>query len=65
MPKEFTGREDTMILNATFLVKKNLVADFNNTVKTLSERDGNYGFFIESTGPWPPFSFIVIKEKQK
>lgn len=65
LPKEFTGREDTMILNATFLVKKNLVADFKNTVKTLSERDGNYGFFIESTGPWPPFSFIVIKEKQK
>ncbi|MFH1159572.1 MAG: GvpL/GvpF family gas vesicle protein [bacterium] len=64
LPKEFTGREDTMILNATFLVSKNKVTDFKSTVDTLRKKDGNSGFFIEATGPWPPFSFISIKEKQ-
>jgi len=62
LPKEFTGREDTMILNASFLVSKTKVSDFLNTVAVLREKDGNSGFFIETTGPWPPFSFIDIKE---
>jgi len=62
LPKEFTGREDTMILNAAFLVNKTKVNDFRNTVDTLRIKDGNSGFFIETTGPWPPFSFIYIKE---
>ena len=62
LPKEFTGREDTMILNAAFLVNKTKVNDFRNTVDTLRKKDENSGFFIETTGPWPPFSFIYIKE---
>lgn len=64
LPKEFTGREDTMILNATFFVNKNKVADFISTVETCRKKDGNSGCFIEAIGPWPPFSFISIKEKQ-
>lgn len=62
LPKEFTGREDTMILNAAFLVRKAIVNDFINTVDILRKKDGHSGFFIETTGPWPPFSFIYIKE---
>lgn len=64
LPKEFTERVFTMILNASFLVSKNKVADFISTVDTLNKKDGNSGIFIEATGPWPPFSFISIKEKQ-
>lgn len=63
LPKAFTGREDIMILNAAFLVSKNKVADFIKRADTLSKKDGNSGFIIEATGPWPPFSFISIKEK--
>ena len=62
LPKEFTGSEDTMILNAAFLVNKTKVNDFRNTVDILRKEDGNSGFCIETTGPWPPFSFIYIKE---
>jgi len=62
LPKEFTGRDDTMILNAAFLVSNNKVVDFVNLVAALKEKDGNSGFFIETTGPWPPFTFICIKE---
>jgi hypothetical protein len=64
LPKEFAGREETMILNTTFLVRKDKVAEFINTADDLRKRDENSGFFIEVTGPWPPFSFITIKEKQ-
>ena len=63
LPKEFTGREDTMILNSTFFVSKNRVAAFKTAVNMLRNEDGNSSFFIETTGPWPPFSFISIKEK--
>ena len=62
LPKEFT-EDNTMILNATFLVSKTKVAEFINTADTLSKKDKNSGFYIEATGPWPPFSFIYIKEK--
>ena len=63
LPKEFTGREDTMILNASFLVSKSKVADFKNTVDSAREKDDNSAFLIEATGPWPPFSFISITER--
>jgi len=64
LPKEFTGRLDTMILNATFLVSKNQVSNFRTIVCNLGNRNKNFGFSLEITGPWPPFSFISIKEKQ-
>jgi len=63
LPKEVTGREDTMILNAAFLVNKNKVLDFTRTADSIGKKEGNSFFFIETTGPWPPFSFISIKEK--
>jgi len=64
LPKEFTGRQDTMILTATFFVSKNKVNEFKNTVSMLRKKDANSAFFIEATGPWPPFSFITIKENK-
>ena len=63
LPKEVTGREDTMILNSAFLVSKNKVADFQNMVTRLESIGTNSSFHIEITGPWPPFSFISINEK--
>ena len=60
LPKEYTGREDTMILNAAFLVSKDKVSDFKWTFDTLRNKDRNSGFIIEVTGPWPPFNFIFI-----
>lgn len=62
LPKEFTGRQDSMILNATFLISKDKVTEFTGDIGMLRKRDGSTGFIIESTGPWPPFSFINMKE---
>lgn len=64
LPKEYTGREDTMILNAAFLVSKEKLPEFKRTFDTLGKKEVNSGFIMEVTGPWPPFSFISIKEKQ-
>ncbi len=64
IPPDFNERQDTMILNAAFLIDKIKVADFLSTVETLSKKDNDSGFGIETTGPWPPFSFIYIKEKR-
>jgi len=62
LPNGYEVSEGRMILNAAFLVLKNKVTDFRNTVYRLRKMNKNSGFMIETTGPWPPFSFISIKE---
>ena len=63
LPKEYTERNDTMILNAAFLVNKNKVTDFISTVDMLRKKDRDSCFSIETTGPQPPFSFISLNMK--
>jgi len=65
LPKEFTGRNDTMILNATFLVAQEKSANLSCTVEELQGKARKAGFFLELTGPWPLFSFVHITENQK
>lgn len=62
VPKELTGRDDTMILNAAFLIFKNKSSEFMDTVSSIKMKYACYGFDIETSGPWPPYSFIFIKE---
>jgi hypothetical protein len=64
LPKELTEREDSMILNAAFLVYKERASEFKSMAGFLTKKDGNLGFYIEANGPWPTFSFISLKEKQ-
>lgn len=62
LPKEATERQDEMILNLSFLVEKNRVSDFLAETKSAGKKYENTGIIPEVTGPWPPFSFISIKE---
>ena len=62
-PKEFTGKTDTMILNAAFLVREETAGEFLSKVTILRSLHTGTGFDLEVTGPWPPFSFISIKEQ--
>jgi len=64
LPKEVTEREDDMVLNSAFLVSKDKVDDFINMVDTLKMHYENKGFFIDCTGPWPPYNFCGLS-KQK
>jgi hypothetical protein len=61
--KESSGRRDTMILNATFLVSNKSSGDFIKKANNFAKEDVHIGFCVEATGPWPPFNFISIKEK--
>jgi len=63
LPKNLTGRNDDMILNAAFLVSKDKVGEFVNTSNILWKEQKITGFNVVLTGPWPPFSFIEIEEK--
>jgi len=64
LPKEVTEREDDMVLNSAFLVSKDKVDDFINMVDTLKTHYENKSFFIDCTGPWPPYNFCDLS-KQK
>jgi hypothetical protein len=62
LPKEVTGREDTMILNAAFLVVKEKAPEFKGSATKFGSGEADSSFNFELTGPWPPFSFISINE---
>ncbi len=64
LPKEVTERDSEMILNSAFLVDKDEVGDFINMVDALKVHYENKGFFIDCTGPWPPYNFCGLS-KQK
>jgi len=64
LPREVTERADDMVLNSAFLVGKDEVGDFINMVDTLKMHYENKGFFIDCTGPWPPYNFCGLS-KQK
>ncbi|MFA4853560.1 MAG: GvpL/GvpF family gas vesicle protein [Bacteroidales bacterium] len=62
LPNELTERNDDMILNVSFFIKKQRVVDFVNAVDLLQGKFNNIGFDIDVSGPWPPFSFVTVKE---
>ena len=64
LPREVTERGDEMVLNSAFLVVKDEVRDFINMVDTLKMHYENKDFFIDCTGPWPPYNFCGLS-KQK
>jgi hypothetical protein len=64
LPKEVTEREDEMILNSVFLINKDEVDDFTSMVDTLKIHYENEGFFIDCTGPWPPYNFCGLSNQK-
>ena len=57
LPKEVTERKEEMILNSAFLIKKNKVEGFIEAERALKEIFQEMGFFLDFTGPWPPYNF--------
>jgi hypothetical protein len=53
-----TGRADTMILNAAYLVPSEDGEGFRNLVERLAEL--HPALDIELKGPWPPYSFATL-----
>ena len=62
LPKEVTERKEEMILNSVFLIKKNKVENFIEAESALKEIFQEMGFFLDCTGPWPPYNFTDLKK---
>jgi hypothetical protein len=62
--KELTGKDSEMILNIIFLVGKDNIPFFCDTISNLKKRFESKGFEIDCTGPWPTYNFCSIEEKK-
>jgi hypothetical protein len=63
LAKEVTERTDEMILNLSCLLNREKVPELLKVVEESEEKYKHASFVIDTTGPWPPFSFISIQEK--
>jgi hypothetical protein len=63
LPKELSERTDDMILNVSCFVNQGRVNELLCAIGELQKKYKNVGFDMAAAGPWPPFSFISIKEK--
>jgi len=63
LPKELTERTDDMILNVSCFVNQGRVNELLSVIDELLKKYKSVGFDMAVAGPWPPFSFISIKEK--
>lgn len=50
---------DRLLLNASYLVKKEDINEFSNKVRNLKEKYSMLKLLY--SGPWPPFNFVYIK----
>ena len=57
-PRELSGYEDEMVLNAAFLVSDSELGRFSALVEQLNDRYAHAGLRLELTGPWPPYNFV-------
>jgi len=63
LPKEVTGRLDEMILNIACLIPEDNIEKMLQKTELLRQEFLNVGLIPDVTGPWPPFSFISLKNK--
>ncbi|MBI5242778.1 MAG: GvpL/GvpF family gas vesicle protein [Elusimicrobia bacterium] len=63
LPKEATEKNEDMILNAAFLIRKPKVRAFIETVAWLKARQAESGLSFDCTGPWPPYNFCDVVER--
>jgi len=56
--KELTRKNDPMVFNGAFLIKKEKVGGFQKEIQKLRAKYEKIGFIFESSGPWPPYNFV-------
>lgn len=64
LPKEVTERRDDMVLNSVFLVGKEQVDGFVDAAESLKSLGQGSGFFVDCTGPWPPYNFCGLSHQR-
>ena len=62
--KELIGRQEPMVLNASYLVLEEKMEDFKKEAEDLNHEMQGKGFFIEYSGPWPAYNFIPLEIRE-
>ena len=60
---QLSGRSESMVLNAAYLLDDDRAAGFAAAVEALSDRHPRLR--LELTGPWPPYSFTAQDLEQE
>ena len=60
LSNDVSGRDEDMIVNATFLIKNENIENLENISDQLIIEYKNIGLILELTGPWPPYTFIKL-----
>jgi len=55
--RELTGRREPMVLNSAFLIPEEKIVNFKEEAEELDQEIETKGFYLEYSGPWPPFNF--------
>ena len=55
--RDITGKKEDMVLNRAYLLLKGEVAAFRASVGQIAEERADQGLILETSGPWPPYSF--------
>jgi len=58
LSKDLTGRPGPMVLNAIYLIAEEKVGDFKKEAEELNRKILAERFYLEYSGPWPPYSFV-------
>jgi hypothetical protein len=59
-PRELTGRDEQMLLNAAYLVFES--DELAREVARLGDEHADAGLTFEMTGPWPPYNFAETEQ---
>ncbi|MBU0661806.1 MAG: GvpL/GvpF family gas vesicle protein [Bacteroidota bacterium] len=57
LEKDLTGRSESMVLNAAYLVPEEKIEDFKKEIEDLNQKMQAKEFSLEYSGPWPAFNF--------
>jgi hypothetical protein len=60
VPDELREKDQDMILNVAFLIRKENIENFIQLSDKLITEYENIGLTLDLTGPWPPYTFINI-----
>lgn len=63
MSSDLTGRSDPMVLNLAVLVGDEDLIALHAELKVLATTLAEMGFTLESSGPWPPYTFANDEEE--
>lgn len=62
-PPAVHGRSTAMVMNAVYLVSKESLTQFRQTIAALQNEFAVCGFDHELTGPWPPYHFVSVRQE--